>query len=63
MDRVELTFRLRQLGLKKPAFAKLLGMSESTVYQWGDVPQYAVALLEALEDAARAKRQLREVKK
>jgi len=53
---VELTFRLRQLGLKKPAFAKLLGMSESTVYQWGEVPQYAVALLEALEEAARWKR-------
>lgn len=53
VDRVELTYRLRRLGMKKPAFAKLLGMSGSTVYQWGEVPQYAVALLEALEDAAR----------
>lgn len=53
MDRVELTFRLRRLGMRKPAFAKLLGMNEATVYQWGEVPQYAVALLEALEEVSR----------
>ena len=39
--------------MRKPAFAKLLGMNEATVYQWGEVPQYAVSLVEALEEAAR----------
>lgn len=60
MDRVELTFRLRQMGLKKPAFAEKLGLAVDTVYQWGEVPQYAEALLMAMEELAACREKLRE---
>lgn len=55
MNRTDLTYRLRQVGLKKPQFAEMLGMSPETVYQWDEVPQYAVALVELLEEIARLK--------
>lgn len=60
MDRVELTFRLRQLGMKKPAFAARLGMASDTVYQWDQVPQYAVAVVELLEERNVLMEKLRE---
>lgn len=53
MDRVDLTYRLRKLGMKKGDLAKRMGLAADTIYQWGEVPQYAVALVEALENIAR----------
>ncbi len=52
MNRVDLTYRLRKLGMRKPQFAVKLGMAVDTVYQWQEVPVYAVSLLEALEAIA-----------
>lgn len=65
MNRVDLTYRLRKLGMRKPQFAVKLGMAVDTVYQWQEVPVYAVSLLEALEEIERLKFELkrREVKK
>ena len=56
MNRKELTYRLSLLGLKKQDFAKLLGMAPDTLYQWDEPPQYAVALLESMEEVERLKR-------
>lgn len=56
MDRKELTYRLSVLGMKKKDFAERLGMAPDTLYQWEVVPQYAVALLEALEKVAKLER-------
>jgi uncharacterized protein YjcR len=61
MDRKELTWRLHRLGMKKEDLAKRMGMSASTVYQWGEVPGYAVALIETMEELARWKEARREV--
>ena len=49
MKRKELTYRLSELGMSKAQFAALLGMAEVTVYQWEEVPQYALSLLVATE--------------
>ena len=56
MNRTDLTYRLRQMGMKKPEFAAKLGLSVETVYQWAEVPRYAVALLEALEKVEKLER-------
>ena len=59
MDRKELTYRLSKLGMKKQQLAVELGMAPDTLYQWEVVPQYAVRLLEALEEVERMKREKR----
>lgn len=45
--------------MKKQQFAVELGMAPDTLYQWEVVPQYAVRLLEALEEVERMKREKR----
>lgn len=60
MKRKELTYRLSELGMSKAQFAALLGMAEVTVYQWEEPPQYATALLGAMEELAACREKLRE---
>ena len=63
MNRKELTYRLSVLGMKKQQFAVELGMAADTLYQWEEAPQYAVRVVELLEEVQRLRKQLREVKK
>lgn len=65
MNRIELTYRLRQLGIRKPQFAVKLGVAVDTVYQWEEAPQYAALVVELMEENAKLKFELkkREVKR
>lgn len=57
MDGGELLDILDDLGWTKAEFSRRLGLHQNTVYDWAEVPRYAVAYLE-LKIAARAMERL-----
>lgn len=50
MDRSEFRQRLRVVGLSLSRFAYYIGVSRQTVTTWKSVPQYAVRIIELMED-------------
>lgn len=54
---------LRKLGLTKAEFARLIGLSPLTVYQWKQVPSYAEWCVGMLRRVEKLEEKLTEARK
>lgn len=52
MDVMELSVRLRKLGLTKIDLASYLGVGSGTVYHWKETPKYIERVVELMEKVA-----------
>lgn len=50
MEKHEFWAKMDRLGVSRAEFAAGMGMNISSVYNWNDVPQYAIYILNFLED-------------